>query len=94
MPVQLVVSPTTAQDGDVLIAIRDGKPANLVLPFAVKMLQETSSATWVFTHDLARQPAVSVYLSTGEQVITEVHSTTTTVTVYFAVATTGYVILA
>jgi hypothetical protein len=52
------------------------------------------SASWVLPHNLGRTPQVQVFLSGGELVIADVVSGPSTVSVAFASAQTGFVILA
>lgn len=62
-------------------------------PGVSRQYDVTSPAgTWILPHDLGRVPAVAVYLADGEAVIADVAATSTTITVTFATAQTGFVI--
>ena len=50
------------------------------------------AATWVLDHALGRIPAVQVYLSNGEPVITDVAATSTRITVTFPSPQQGFVL--
>jgi hypothetical protein len=50
------------------------------------------AGTWILPHDLGRVPSVAVYLASGEAVIADVSASTTTITVTFATAQTGFVL--
>jgi len=54
--------------------------------------QTSPSASWNITHPLNKIPNVDVYLSTGEQVITDISVTETSINVTFAQAQTGWII--
>lgn len=60
----------------------------------VRLDVPAASASWILTHGLGRVPIVAVYLANGEQVIANVFATSTTITVAFADAQTGFVIAA
>ena len=53
----------------------------------------TASSNWILNHTLGRAPIVSIYLDTGEQVITDVYSSNTQINVIFPEPKTGFVIL-
>jgi hypothetical protein len=56
--------------------------------------QSTPSAQWHITFpDLGRLPAVQIYLTSGEAILTDVVSTSTSVTVTFPSATSGYAVI-
>jgi hypothetical protein len=56
--------------------------------------QSSPSAQWHITFpDLGRLPSVQIYLTTGEFIITDVLSTSTSVTVTFPSATAGYAVI-
>lgn len=51
------------------------------------------AATWILSHPLGRLPTVQVYLSTNEQVLTDVSITTTQITVTFPSPQQGFVLV-
>jgi hypothetical protein len=55
--------------------------------------QVAPAATWIIAHALGRRPAVSIYLSTGEAVETDVIATDTTVNITFPSPFSGWAIL-
>jgi len=56
--------------------------------------QSTPSAQWHITFpDLGRLPSVQIYLTTGEMLLTDIVSTSTSVTVTFPSATAGYAVI-
>lgn len=60
---------------------------------SIQINQISPASTWVLTHTLGRRPAVDVYLTSGERIMTDVFATDTQVTVIFATPQTGYVML-
>ena len=50
------------------------------------------ASTWTLPHTLARVPTVQVYLTSGEQVLTDVQATTTQITVTFPSPQAGFVL--
>ncbi len=50
------------------------------------------ASTWTLPHSLGRVPTVQVYLTTGEQVLTDVQATTTQITVTFPSPQAGFVL--
>lgn len=54
----------------------------------------TPSASWIIPHGFGRVPIVSVYLSTGEQVLADVSATATTINVVMTAPRAGFVIAA
>ena len=50
------------------------------------------AATWILSHPLGRVPAVHVYLSTNEPVLTDVSVTTSQITVTFPSPQQGFVL--
>lgn len=61
---------------------------------AVRIDQSAPAATWILPHAFGRVPAVQAYLASGEQVTTDIVATSTTITVTFAAAQSGFVIAA
>jgi hypothetical protein len=56
--------------------------------------QSSPAAQWYITFpDLGRLPNVQIYLTSGEFIITDVLSTSTSVTVTFPSATAGYAVI-
>lgn len=56
--------------------------------------QSSASAQWYITFpDLGRLPAVQIYLTSGEAILTDILSTSTSVTVTFPSATAGYAVI-
>jgi hypothetical protein len=56
--------------------------------------QSTPAAQWFITFpDLGRLPSVQIYLTSGEAILTDVVSTSTSVTVTFPSATAGYAVI-
>ena len=55
--------------------------------------QVTSLATWTISHTLGRRPTVTVYIGSGELVITDLTASTTSVTITFASPTAGFAVL-
>jgi hypothetical protein len=56
--------------------------------------QSSASAQWHITFpDLGRLPNVQIYLTSGEFIITDVLSTSTSVTVTFPSLTAGYAVI-
>jgi hypothetical protein len=55
----------------------------------------TPSASWLLAvpGGIGRPPQVQVFLTSGEQILTDVYATAATVNVVFAAPATGYVIL-
>lgn len=60
-----------------------GAPLRLDAPLA---------ATWILAHTLGRVPTVQVYLSTGENVLTDVVATSAQITVTFPAPRQGFVL--
>ena len=56
-------------------------------------LDASLAATWILPHPLGRVPAAQVVLATGESVIADLSATPTTVTVVFAAAQAGFVLV-
>lgn len=52
-----------------------------------------ASSSWIIAHGLGRRPNVTVYLSTGEQVLTDCNATVSSVNVVFPSPQTGYVVV-
>lgn len=77
-----------------LLSVAAQGPAGPVGPSGAPVRFDVSSqATWIITHGLARVPIVEVYLASGEKILADVFSTTTTVTVTHSQSTAGFVIL-
>jgi hypothetical protein len=55
--------------------------------------QVAAAATWTIAHGLGRLPNVAVYLNSGEEVETDVTSTSTQVSITFPTATAGKAVL-
>jgi hypothetical protein len=56
--------------------------------------QSTASAQWHITFpDMGRLPSVQIYLTSGEAILTDILSTSTSVTVTFPSATAGYAVI-
>lgn len=56
--------------------------------------QSTPSAQWHITFpDLGRLPSVQIYLTSGEMLLTDIVSTSSSVTVTFPSATAGYAVI-
>jgi hypothetical protein len=71
-----------------------GRPGPQGVPgiaLAYRHDQTAPSASWVITHGLGRVPLVDVFLASGEQVEADVTCSSTTISVAFAAATTGFV---
>ena len=56
-------------------------------------LDASLAATWILPHPLGRVPAAQVVLASGENVIADLSATPTTVTVVFAAAQAGFVLV-
>jgi hypothetical protein len=61
---------------------------------AVRFDVTSASASWVIAHAFGRVPIVSVYLASGELVLTDVFATASTINVVFPTPKTGFVIAA
>lgn len=55
-------------------------------------LDAALAATWVLNHGLGRVPSVQVYLSTGENVLSDIAATTSQITVTFPSPQQGFVL--
>ena len=55
-------------------------------------LDASLAATWTLPHTLGRVPTVQVYLASGEQVLTDLTATATTITVVFPSPQQGFVL--
>lgn len=55
--------------------------------------QGSAAATWIISHNFGRRPTVSVYSASGDEVLTDVTATPTSVSVVFAQPTAGSAIL-
>lgn len=55
--------------------------------------QPTPAGTWILNHPLNRLPSVTVYDTTGQEVVPDVYVTSTTVTLVFATPTAGTAVL-
>lgn len=56
-------------------------------------VQAAPSASWIIVHTLGRRPCVAVYLADGEEVITDITSTSTQVNIIFPTPVAGTAIL-
>ncbi|TXN33888.1 hypothetical protein [Methylobacterium sp. WL19] len=56
--------------------------------------QGSAASTWIIPHNFGRRPSVSVYSASGDEMLTDVTATTTSVSVVFAQPTAGSAILA
>ena len=56
-------------------------------------LDASFAATWILPHPLGRVPATQVLLATGESVIADLTATSAAVTVVFAAAQAGFVLV-
>ena len=56
-------------------------------------LNASLSATWILPHPLGRVPATQVMLANGESVIADLSATSAAVTVIFATAQQGFVLI-
>ena len=56
-------------------------------------LDASLAATWILPHPLGRVPAAQVVLASGENVIADLSATPTAVTVVFAAAQAGFVLV-
>ncbi|GJE27935.1 hypothetical protein [Methylobacterium organophilum] len=61
---------------------------------ATERAQVTPAGTWIIPHGLGRRPIVTVYDTSGAEMLADVVATATTVTIVFAVPTAGSVVLA
>lgn len=56
-------------------------------------IQNTPAATWIIDHTVGRKPVVTVYSNSGEEILTDVVSSSTQVTITFASPIAGQAIL-
>lgn len=95
--------PTAPTVGAAIAAIRsdvDGLSAQVadfiahgVPAPAVVWTQSAPASTWTVPHSLGRRPVVELYLPSGQQVFTDVVSSTTQVVATFGTPTAGYAVL-
>jgi hypothetical protein len=78
-------------EADVGLPGRDG--ANGAGGFSQKLDQLSAASTWIFVHGKGAIPNVQVYLTSGERIIADVMSSSTSVTIVFATPTSGFIIL-
>ena len=62
-------------------------------PGAPLRLDAPLAATWILPHPLGRVPATQVVLANGESVIADISATPAAVTVVFAAAQAGFVLV-
>lgn len=70
-----------------------GPPGAPGIPLGVELFQVVPAAFWSFTHALGRKPNVTLYDTSGEEIISDVLATDTTVTVLFATPIAGSAVL-
>jgi hypothetical protein len=58
---------------------------------STRINQSSPAATWILSHSLGRVPIVQVYLDSGELVGADVTASSTTISVTFAQATSGFI---
>ena len=83
LPIAAIVGPPGPK-GPVGPAGPAGTPIRLDAPLA---------ATWILPHPLGRVPAAQVVLASGESVIADLSATPAAVTVVFATAQAGFVLV-
>lgn len=69
-------------------------PVGPIGPVAAPLrLNASLAATWILPHPLGRVPAAQVMLASGESVIADLSATSAAVTVIFATAQQGFVLV-
>jgi hypothetical protein len=81
-----------ARNSETPVAAIIGPPGPPGSAGAPQRLNASLASTWVLNHALGRVPAVQVYLSSGEPVITDVAVTSTQITVTFPSPQQGFVL--